>query len=62
MALLCGWDPIAYAAQDGVERLFSDAVLERANRYRAEEIQRITEAVGAQVGNRVAELLAAALR
>lgn len=56
VALLCGWDPLAYADASGVRRLFADAVLARAAKLRAEEMAAMAEAVGAHVGNRVAQI------
>lgn len=62
VALLCGWDPIAYARPSGVERIFADAVLQRAAELRAEEMGRQIEAIGQHVGNRVGEVVAQMFR
>ena len=62
MALLCGWDPVAYLRHDGVERAVADAVLERAASLRAQEMQRVAEVTGSYAGSRCGEVLAQAFR
>jgi hypothetical protein len=62
VALLCGWDPWSTPAHAGVERIFADAVLQRAAELRAEEMSRQVEAIGHHVGNRVGEVVAQMFR
>lgn len=57
-ALVHGWDPIRYADLDDVERAFADSVLVSAAKLRSEEQIAYAQAIGAYVGNRVAEILA----
>lgn len=53
-------DPVRYAGLTGMERLFMDLVLTRAQQLHADEMKAIAEAIGALVGNRVGEVLAKA--
>ena len=53
-------DPVRYAGLTGMERLFMDLVLTRAQQLHADELKAIVEAIGALVGNRVGEVLAKA--
>lgn len=62
VAALRGFDPLAYARADGVERLFADAVLARAAVLHAEELARLAEAIGTHAGNAAAESLSRAFR
>lgn len=62
VAALRGFDPLAYARADGVERLFADAVLARAADLHSEELGRFAEAVGTHVGNTVADAISRMFR
>lgn len=55
-----GMDPVRYARLSGMERLFMDLVLTRAQQLHADEMRAMAEAVGALVGNRVGEIMAKA--
>jgi hypothetical protein len=62
VALLCGWSPLDYARASGLDRIFADAVLQRAAELRSEEISRQVEAIGQHVGNRVGEVVSQMFR
>jgi hypothetical protein len=49
VALLCGWDPMAYLRARGTERLIADAVLRTANRLRNEEMEHNAKLIGGYV-------------
>jgi hypothetical protein len=61
VALRNGWAPLPWAYADVPDRYraFGDLVLQRANELRADEWDRLTQAVGAQVGSVVARAFGA---